>query len=402
MKDQNQHITYCTNIHSGENWEEHFAELRKHFPAVKKGISPGAAMGIGLRLSNQASLDLLQAKKLDELKAWLAENDAYVFTMNGFPYGAFHQQVVKEKVHHPDWTTNDRLEYTLRLFDILAELLPDGIDGGISTSPLSYRYWFKSEADRLAAVEKATLNIVRVAERLATLKATTGKLLHLDIEPEPDGLLESGPEFIDWYENDLIRAGRKYLSGKNGFGDQEVDAMLKEHICLCYDVCHFAVGYEDHATVVETLESRGIRTGKIQVSAALQVPLTDVNNRKELAATLSGYNESVYLHQVIARLKNNELTRFRDLGDALPHITDEDMQEWRIHFHVPIFLAQMHLLQSTQQDICNVLDLQKTVPFTNHIEVETYTWEVLPGELKLDIDQSIVRELSWMMQYLRK
>lgn len=403
MQYGSQHITYCTNIHPGERWDEHFAELKLHLPGIKRAVSPEQPMGIGLRLSNQASIDLSAGNKLAEFKQWLQENDAYVFTMNGFPYGAFHSSVVKSKVHAPDWTTDERLNYTLRLFDILLQLLPEGMDGGVSTSPLSYRYWHPAEADKAEAFAQATRNILLVAEKLAHISAATGKILHLDIEPEPDGLLETGVEFISWYEHQLVETGKRDLSQRMGVTGNEAEALLKEHICLCYDVCHFAIGYEDHAAVISALGEKRIKTGKIQVSAALQVSLTaDSEQRLQAGKVLSAYNESVYLHQVVARKHNGEIIRFQDLPDALPNLNNETVDEWRVHFHIPVFIHQLDNMQSTQKDICTVLDLQKAASFTNHLEVETYTWEVLPAALKLPIDRSVCRELDWLMQYMNK
>ncbi|MBE7170303.1 MAG: metabolite traffic protein EboE [Williamsia sp.] len=402
MQYGHQHITFCTNVYPGESWDEHFAELKLHFPGIKQAVSPTQAMGIGLRLSNQASLDLTEGDKLAEFKQWLRGNDAYVFTMNGFPYGAFHHHAVKAAVHAPDWTTKDRLDYTLRLFDILQQLLPEGMDGGISTSPLSYRHWFNTEAEKAEAFTKATHHISLVAEKLVHIRNTTGKILHLDIEPEPDGLLETGTEFINWYEDQLVKTGTKCLAGKGHVSASEAEALLKEHICLCYDVCHFAIGYEDHAAVIARLAEKGIRTGKIQVSAALQAQLTgDSKQREQVGSALAGFNESVYLHQVIAHKRDGEIIRFRDLPDALPNLLDTTVDEWRVHFHIPVFTPRLDPVQSTQQSICTVLDLQKGAPFTNHLEVETYTWEVLPAALKLPIVQSISRELDWLLQYMK-
>ena len=200
------HLTYCSNIHAGESWPEHFEALKRNFPAVKKSFSPDKPMGIGLRLSNEASLELIREDRLILFREWLTANDAYVFTMNGFPYGGFHHVRVKDQVHTPDWTTDDRVTYTIRLFKILEQLLPEGMDGGVSTSPLSYRYWFASPAQLKAARQKATANILSVAAELVNMKKRSGKLLHLDIEPEPDGVLETGAEFIDWFENELMPA----------------------------------------------------------------------------------------------------------------------------------------------------------------------------------------------------
>lgn len=389
MKTPTAHLTYCTNIHAGETWAEHFIALQKNFPQIKKALSPNAPMGIGLRLSNIASIDLQDENRLKEFQQWLKQNDAYVFTMNGFPYGGFHHTIVKDQVHTPDWTTDDRLNYTLRLFKILAKLLPEGMDGGISTSPLSYKPWFANVMERKTATTIATKNIIKIAEELYKIKQSTGILLHLDIEPEPDGFLESGREFMDWFDGYLLKTDTT-LS----------EEQLKQHINLCYDVCHFTIGYEQHAEIIKELGEKGVKVGKIQISAALKVLMPTVDKRAELINAISKYNEPTYLHQVIARCKDGGFIRYPDLPEALADSANPSVKEWRAHFHVPIFIEDMGLVKSTQSDIVQVLNIQKNKPFTNHLEVETYTWEVLPDELKVPLDESIVRELEWVKQHV--
>ncbi len=387
MKTPTAHLTYCTNIHAGETWAEHFIALQKNFPQIKKALSPDEPMAIGLRLSNIASIDLQDENRLWEFQQWLNENDAYVFTMNGFPYGGFHHTIVKDQVHTPDWTTDDRLNYTLRLFKILAKLLPEGMDGGTSTSPLSYKPWFANATERKAATTIATKNIMKVAEELYKIKQSTDVTMHLDIEPEPDGFLESGREFMDWFEGDLLKA-------ETGLSEEQ----LKQHINLCYDVCHFAIGYEPHAEIIKELAEKEIKVGKIQISAALKAPMPAVDKRAELINAISKYNEPTYLHQVIAWCNDGSLIRYPDLPEALADSANPTVEEWRAHFHVPIFIEDMGMVKSTQSDIVQVLDIQKNNPFTNHLEVETYTWEVLPDELKAPLDESIVRELEWVLK----
>ena len=395
MKLVHGHLSYCTNIHAGESWAEHFEALKQHFPAIKKGVSPGQAMGIGLRLSNSASRDILQADQLQVFKKWLSENDAYVFTMNGFPYGDFHHAVVKDQVHAPDWTKHERLNYTLRLFDILAELLPEGLEGGISTSPLSYKYWFPNKQLVEKAMLNATHNILSIEEHHYRIKEKRGISLHLDIEPEPDGLLETGPEFIHWFENYLLPLAKAVLPSRLQITDEDAIACIREHICLCYDVCHFAIGYEPMNDILAELSAKGIRVGKIQISAALKAGIpVDNDSRKEISDAFSQYQEPTYLHQVVARKSDHSLIRYRDLPDALKDIANKDVEEWRAHFHVPVFAEDLGLLRSTRSDITEILKKYKSDPFTDHLEVETYTWEVLPEALKLPIDQSIIIELN--------
>jgi len=401
MKLASGHLSYCTNIHSGESWKDHFNALKINFPGIKEQVCGDQAMGIGLRLSNSASVDIQGDEELKEFKEWLAANNAYVFTMNGFPYGDFHHAVVKDQVHAPDWTSKERLDYTLRLFRILAELLPEGIEGGISTSPLSYRFWFPEKEDFQNAVLLATQNVIGVAEELFRIRQKLGVKMHLDIEPEPDGILESAAEFIDWFENVLLPLSKQILPDRLNISPEEAEVLIKEHICLCYDVCHFAIGYESHSKVIELLENKGIKVGKIQISAALKADLpAKPELRSGIAAAFENFNEPTYLHQVVARKEDGQFLRYRDLPEALSDVTNPLVKEWRAHFHVPVFVKELGLLQSTQEDIFEVLQIQKNRPITDHMEVETYTWEVLPDALKVPIDQSIIRELNWVKKLL--
>jgi hypothetical protein len=392
------HLSYCTNIHPGERWEEHFAALQEFIPAIKKEVSPDQPFGIGLRLSNAASLDLMQGNCLQTFSQWLSQHDCYVFTINGFPYGGFHRTSVKDQVHAPDWTSTDRVDYTIRLFRILAELLPAGMEGSISVPPLSYRHWHNG--NRKTAIESTTLQILQVVEALRHLKNTSGKVLHMNIEPEPDGLIENGSEFIDWYLHDLLPAAVSYGKEHWALDESEIHTIIREHVRLCYDVCHFAIGYEDHSEIIKLLEQHHIRIGKVQISAALKADLT--KEPLSVFKAFAPFNESTYLHQVIARNKEGGLWRYPDLPAALADTHRPGIEEWRAHFHVPIFAKEIEPLQSTQQDIAELLAVHCQKPFTNHLEVETYTWEVLPPSLKLPLKESIVRELQWVLQQLKK
>lgn len=395
------HLTYCTNIHAGETWQDHFTALKNNFPFIKEKLSPDDSMGIGLRLSNEASVDLIKKENLSVFKEWLKDQDAYVFTMNGFPYGGFHRTIVKDQVHTPDWVTKERVEYTLRLFHILAALIPEGMDGGVSTSPLSYRLWFTTQDQLNETRETATKNIVTIIENLIQIHHSTGKLLHLDIEPEPDGLLETGNEFLEWFENDLLRIGIPVIKSRLNISNQKAEDLIKEHLRLCYDVCHFAIGYEPHQSIINGVKSRGIKIGKIQISAALKARMDSPENKIEsIKENFARFNEPVYLHQVVAKTKGGKLLRYPDLSVALNEKDNSIFSEWRAHFHVPVFAEKFGLLSSTHDEIEEVLSLQKKEPFTQHLEVETYTWEVLPQSLRLPLQDSIIRELQWVRKIL--
>ncbi|MGZ5220059.1 MAG: metabolite traffic protein EboE [Chitinophagaceae bacterium] len=393
-------LTYCSNIHPGESWEEHFAQLQQHIPLIKEKINAGNRFGIGLRLSNTASIELKKDKNLTAFTEWLKKNNCYVFTLNGFPYGSFHHTEVKDKVHAPDWQTKERVDYTIRIAEILSTLLPGSMEGGISTSPLSYRHWH-SPGQQDAVFNKTTSRLLEVILTLIEIKNRTGKTIHIDIEPEPDGLLESGIEFINWYENWLLPLGMVLLQERFGWTNEMSVKVIKEHVQLCYDICHFAVGYEDHEKIFDLLRQKDIRIGKIQVSAALKAGMpADAKDRKKVIDAFRQFNESTYLHQVIALQKNGELKKYKDLPEALKQADDPLTSEWRSHFHVPLFVESYGVLQSTQPDIITVLDLHKQHPVTQHLEIETYTWDVLPDALKLPMTDSIIREMQWVSALL--
>ncbi|MHB1921600.1 MAG: metabolite traffic protein EboE [Chitinophagaceae bacterium] len=396
-------LTYCTNIHPGENWMDHFRELREIIPGIKAVLSPKSPFGIGLRLSNLASLELAREGPLENFKKWLHKEDCYVFTMNGFPYGGFHQIPVKDEVHRPDWTTSERVQYTIRLFRILSSLLPAGMEGGVSTSPLSYRIWLRKEDEttRENVFQTSTLHILMVVDQLIRIRKSTGQLFHLDIEPEPDGLIENSTEFTEWVERYLKPMGIPYIRDQFGITGSQAEEWLLDHVQVCYDICHFSLVYEQPQEVLDQLERVGIKIGKIQISAALVgiIPEQQLGKQK-MAQLFADFNEPIYLHQVVARLKQGTLLHYPDLPDALKDIYRGDLAEWRTHFHVPVFSEEFGGLQSTRKDILQLLDLQKKKSFTNHLEVETYTWEVLPAGSSLPLKDSIIRELDWVKNIL--
>jgi hypothetical protein len=391
------HLTYCSNIHPGESWLEVFASLRTHLPLVKKKVSPTQPLGIGLRLSNQASIELMEAGTSEFLE-WMKSEEFYVFTMNGFPYGGFHRQKVKDQVHQPDWTSDERVAYTIRLFDLLAEMLPEGMDGGISTSPLSYKPWW-TRAQTEDVFRRATKNLIKVVKHLYRYFQMHGTLLHLDIEPEPDGLIENSGETICYFNDWLLPMGIIELAAEFEVTKEEARGILLRHVTICYDVCHFAVAYESPARVMDRFKEAGIGIGKIQISSALKKDFTDsTQSRTDDAKVFESLDEPTYLHQVIARCHDNQKIQYPDLPLALKEIINPRVAEWRTHFHVPVFVESYGLLDSTQNDIREVLSLWTDNPMTNHLEVETYTWEVLPEELQIDINASIARELNWVKE----
>ncbi|CAA9515104.1 MAG: TIM barrel protein possibly involved in myo-inositol catabolism [uncultured Solirubrobacteraceae bacterium] len=369
------HLTYCTSIHPASGWPAVEESLRAHAPALKARLSPDAPFGLGLRLSGAESSELLEGDRLARFRAWLDDQGLYVFTLNGFPHGTFHGQPVKVDVHAPDWRSEERVRYTSRLAEILAVLLPDGQSGTISTSPLSYRPWIGDDADGLAT---ATANVRRVAAALSELCAERGVHIALAIEPEADGLLADCQELIRWWPEDLDR----------------------EHVTACFDVCHASVAYENPAETLRALADAGIAVGKVQLSAAIRVALGDAEHRRRVGERLGEFADPVYLHQVTCRDRDGTLVGFPDLPEGLHAVSEPTAEEVRVHFHVPIFLEGYGELGCTQGDLRETIALVRDGSVSSHLEIETYTWDVLPDELKASPVDSIAREYAWVLDAL--
>ena len=388
-------LTYCTNIHPGNGWEEVSANIRKFAPGLKRELSPGGAFGLGLRLSAREARELLQGSRLADFRAYLDGEGMYVALLNGFPHGSFHGVPVKANVYAPDWREEARVEYTLDLIQVLRGLLPEGGDGGVSTAPLSYKPWVRPPGN--GDWERITGNVTRVAEALVRLRRDEGKFIHLDIEPEPDCLIEDTPETLDFYRDWLLPSGAPALAAKLGATPEESQELLLEHIQLCFDCCHFAVEFEDPLTAIRRFADAGIRMGRMQLSSALEVEFPeDAAEAARLAERLSRFADATYLHQVTEN-RGGRLRKFPDLADALLH-SEPGARQWRIHFHVPLFADGYAPLGSTQQYVRTSIEAARRAPITRHLEIETYTWDVLPEDLRSGLAESIAREYHWALE----
>lgn len=387
------HLTYCSNIHPGEQWDDHFKALRDNIPYIRQQLAPGAPFALGLRIANEASIELSKPDRLAEFKNWLASENVYVTVINGFPYGGFHATRVKDDVHTPDWTTEDRVNYTKRLFTILSQILPEGEEGGVSTPPLSYRLWWKTPSEKAQTTKIVTAHIFSIIDYLISIEKESGKVLHLHIEPEPDGILDNTVDFVNWYRDDLLPEGIAYLKEKYGYSDAQSKETILHYVRLCYDICHAAVAYEEPQDILDRLAEVGIKVGRIQVSSALKVDFSSDADKKFEA--IQQFDEPVYLHQVVAET-NDGKKYYPDLPEAIADYKADEQKEWRVHFHVPLFIESYGVLDSTQQAIVKTLAIHKEKPFSPCMEVETYTWGVLPDDMQKPIGESIVREMNWV------
>jgi len=378
-------LAYCTNIHRGDTWEETFAGLARYTDEVRRRVAGDQPYGIGLRLSARAAATLTADRSLrDDFRRWMDERNAYLFTINGFPYGTFHGSRVKEQVYAPDWTTPERLSYTERLFTLLDEWAEPGRAISVSTLPGSFKEFFSGGTEEESW--SAMLGQVRAcADFLARLGESSGRDVHLGFEPEPLGLFENTPETVAFFE--------RLTEGATAAGRER----CLRHLGVNYDTCHFALQFEDPQEALGTFRREGIRISKVHLSSALGLT-PGPDSLEELRA----FQDDVYLHQVLVRKGDAVVRRFRDLPDALAwaETAEELGEEWRVHFHVPLHADLAEPFSDTREHITGLLrHLAEEPGWCGHFEMETYTWEVLPEAIRSrDVVDQLVAEYDWCLR----
>jgi sugar phosphate isomerase/epimerase len=363
------HLGYCTNVHAGESVAEVLDSLRRVAVPVRERLGVDA-LGLGLYLSHRAASEV-DARKLRDALDGLG---LYAFTLNGFPYGGFHAERVKEAVYRPDWTDPRRAEHTLTLATILDAIAPPEVaEPTISSLPLGWRIGWSAEH-----TDAAARALVGVARELRARAERGGRRIRICLEAEPGCVLELTPDVVRFFDGPLTRAAG---------GERE---LIDAHLGVCYDLCHQAVAFENPSDVVGMLTSSGIRVGKVQVSSALELrDPTDASARARLAA----FDEPRYLHQA----------RARDGGyvDDLPKSFERFPRDrpWRVHFHSPIDRDFTGPLGTTRTELQKALALLRGGKVTTQYEVETYTWSVLPeAERPADdaaLARGLAREVAW-------
>jgi len=389
------HLTYSTLVHPGDNWDEMWHSLTTYVPAVKKRVCPDGPFGVSLRLSGKSAERLTgDATERTKLKNFLADNDMYLYTVNAFPHGQFKGQRVKEQVYEPDWRTDQRALYTMQVADILAEVAPVGISPSIQSPPCG----FKPRVTGPEVVDAYTRQVLRVVAHLVRLGERTGRTVTLALEPEPFCFMEVTSEAVDYFTRHLY-AGKsaEALAKETGLSVAKAHAALRRHLGIVYDICHQAVEFEDISASLASLVAAGIPIFKLQEAAALRVPVVT----QELVDALTPFADTVYLTQTIEK-RDGRLTRYLNLEDAFAAWKkDPGPREWRTHFHVPVFLDDLGLFKTTRFAIEEALRFHKTTPLSGQLEIETYTWDVLPDRLKTgDITDYVVRELEWVQGQL--
>jgi hypothetical protein len=382
-------LGYCSNVHPTRDLAGLRSSIEQHFQGVRtlRGLNEQDS---GLWISALAASELQQMSARTDFLNLLQRSGLRLTSLNGFPYGQFHQGAVKADVYLPSWADPKRLTYSLNLARVLAQALPpDCHQGMISTVPLGYAASWNTQLQ-----QRAEYQLRQLTASLARLHLETGKKIVFCLEMEPDCVLENTDQSIAFYH-------RWQATDPN-----------HEHLALCFDVCHQAVMFEDCYQSLHRLREARVPVGKIQLSNALICRLPQDDNRCEhVLKALSDFAETTYLHQVKARDAQDRLLAWADLPAALDDCAKRPGQypELRIHFHIPLFSEHLLLpeLSGSQIALSQTFDfLADHADFRPVLEVETYSWGVLPATLRPTTEhaqlQGIAAELHWVEDQLRQ
>ncbi len=372
------HLTYSTLVHPADDWPQLWNSLNTYLPKVKARFAGNKSFGVCIRLSAKTAETLAaSAAERNKLKKFLEDNDMYIYTANAFVYGHFKGDKVKEEVYEPDWRTEERTRYTINVADILADVCPPGIAPSIQTAPLG----FKPRVTGNDVIAAYTHNVLRVIAHLIALEAKTGRTVRLALEPEPFCFLETTDETIAYFRDHLYSgAAVEKLAKLAHVPIDEANAALRRHLGIVYDICHQAVEYEDIAASLQKLVDAGVPIFKLQEAAALHIPSVS----QAAVDTLKRYAKTIYLTQTLEK-KNGKLTKYLNVDDAIAAFEkDPGPREWRTHIHVPVFLDDLGAFRTTRFAIADALRMHKDKPISRHLEVETYTWDMLPESAKIE------------------
>ncbi len=381
-------IGYCTNVHAGMTLDEVKTNLEKFAVPVRDELAgESGELGVGLWLSFLTTEELLSSDAIAEFRDWLAERRLTPYTFNGFPFGNFHQSVVKQAVYEPTWADPQRLEYTRRLANIQAGIFDDD-RATISTLPLGWPHPENRTDEFKTACGK---NLITLTEHLARIHESTGKQIVVCLEPEPGCVFDTAVGLVEYFENFLFASATP-----------EIESRLRNYLGVCHDVCHSAVMFETQESALSTYVGAGIEVAKVQVSSAIEADFETLEDeqRRELLGKLRQFAEPRYLHQTsikkISAEGQQQFEFYDDLPDAIRAAGEVPRGLWRVHFHVPIFEKQYGLIGSTQADILSFLATMQKLGLQPNLEVETYAWNVLPSELQDEsLARCVTRELKW-------
>jgi hypothetical protein len=389
LKNVSVDLSYCTNIHFGESWEEVFYILKFHSRKLRNAFLKMDQFGIGLRLSNSSIINLSKSSFFFDFLFWLKINNFYIKSVNGFPYSFFGSNYIKDNVYLPDWSNFKRYIYSRRIIILFSNFLNKNNFGGISTLPLSYKYFFCNYSYNNLYI-KSIKYLYSLLILLNDIYVNNKIFIHLDIEPEPDCVVSNTLDYINFFKKWLLDRIILYFLKK------KIHMFILNYFRICFDICHSSVEFESICQSFNSIFLFNIKFGKFQISSSLKIDKMNFYN----SYVFSYLPETPYIHQVYGKTFYDNIITYKDISLAHILLYKKKIVEYRIHYHVPIFFDKYEIFESTQQYIIEFFKLLKKRNAFYIFEIETYTFDILPCYLKLNILYSLKREYDWVIKNL--
>ena len=392
--DRRVRLGYCSNLHAGESVRAIRAGLEEFTLPLKQRLGVTGAFGVGLYLPAPAARHLASEEGSEDLAEWIAfcgGEGIDPFTFNAFPYGDFQQDGLKEAVYEPLWSEIERGQYTFCVAQV-AQALQAGLPFSdprshisISTHPGAH----VSQVDGTAGLHACSRGLAAAVLSLVQTQREDAPPVVLSVEAEPWAIAGDSLALAEYLVVVAVRAAA-LLRDQGQVASNEAERLVAQHLGTCLDACHSAVEFETVEAALRLAASQG-PLGKLQYSSALRLRQPAAHAPGQ--AALLGLDEARFLHQVNGRPKRvgQALLRAEDLPALRTALQDpaqapawQACDEWRCHFHVPVDMPHFEGLETTRDYADKILLGLLAAPETwrtqeLHVEIETYTWSVLPG-----------------------
>jgi len=386
-------LCYCLNLHPAEDLAGVRRGVEEITLALASRLGVRDGFGLGSWLAAAVAMPLGAGEGLEDYAGFVRDRGLDPFTYNAFPFGGFHRPGLKAGVFRPTWAETERVVYTASVARVAARAWERAGRRSSHVSISTHSGMHGADASDRAALLRCADNFARTAGLLARLERETGCRIVLGIEAEPRASAGTTAEVARLLELVRERAAA-VLPAEQAVERARATDVVRRHLGTCLDACHAAVEFEHPQDAYLSATHAGAPLAKLQFASALELSAPRENDvaRERFFAL----DEPVYLHQVTGRLPDGALVRAGDLPEVQAAYAAGDARwraaaPWRCHFHVPVDLGSVGRerggLGTTRAHADELLAVALADPERwggdeLHLEIETYTWDILPGEAR--------------------
>ncbi|MCZ6596743.1 MAG: metabolite traffic protein EboE [Planctomycetota bacterium] len=391
-------LAYCLNLHPAEDLDGVLRGVREITLPLADELDPArdeGDFGLGAYLPGKVVL-AMEGDDAEDRAAYVgfvAANGLDPFTYNAFPIGGFHHAGLKQGVFRPTWMETERQLFTWNVARVAADAWKACGARSRHVSISTHTGMYAADVGGPADLDACADGLARMARTLAEIEQASGCRIVLSLEPEPGSNAGDARALAGFHER--IRARAREVLGAGS------DTVLRRHLGTCLDACHAAVAFEHPQEAFLDATADGTPLGKLQFTSAISLRHPDGNDAGR--ERLFGLEEPVYLHQVTGR-RGGDVAQAADLPEARRlwksgAVGWRGCEEWRCHFHVPVDMGDLGDLgdgdrsgpagglgttRAVADEILAVAlsDPERWGTEELHVEIETYTWDVLPSEVR--------------------